>query len=139
MVRVSTLTIGLIALSALTAEADTITTTDSRSWNGSVTAIQNGVLTLNANFYTGTQALPFGADYIRAIDFNAATYNPGESPLDPLKLLPKPVDGKLGGTIYMRDKSQPHKCADITVDSKNVLCDGQPIDRQKVLRIQVAH
>jgi hypothetical protein len=135
MVRVTTVTIAVITLAVLTAEADTVTTMDSRSWNGKVTSIQGGVLTLNATFPSGMQPLPFGADYIRAIEFSTTTYNPGANPL---KLLPKPDGGQLRGTVYMRDKTQPHKCAtDITVDPTHVNCDGQSLDRQNVMRILV--
>jgi hypothetical protein len=136
MVRVSTLTIGVIALAALTAEADTVTTRDSRSWNGNVTNTQGGILTLNATFPSGMQTLLFGAAYIRAIEFNTTTYNPGANPL---KLLPKPDGGQLRGAVYMRNKTPPHKCAmDITIDGTHVNCDGQSLDRQNVMRVLVA-
>jgi hypothetical protein len=135
MVRVSALTIGVIALAALAAEADTVTTRDSRSWNGNVTNIQGGILTLNATFPSGVQKLLFGAGYIRAIEFNRTTYNPGANPL---KLLQKPEGRQLRGTVYMRDKTRPHKCAmDITIDGTHVNCDGQSLDRQNVMGILV--
>ena len=133
MVRVSTGTIVLIAFAAFTAEADNVTTRDSRSWNGDLTTLQGGVVNLNATFPSGTQVLPFGTDYIRSIDFNTTTYNPGANPI---KLLPKPGGGTLlPGTVYMRDKTPFRKCGDITVDRTHVNCDNQMLDRAKVLRI----
>ena len=124
--------IGVIALATLAAaKADTVTTNDSRSWNGTIT-IQGGVLKLQASF-PGGKAVPlqFGADYIRAIEFNATTYNPGVLPK-----LPRAKSGTLSGTAYTRDK-KANVCRDITVDKTRVNCDGKSLDRQSVMRILV--
>lgn len=132
MVRMSIWKIGVIALATLAAaKADTVTTTDSRSWNGTIT-IQGGVLELQAGFPGGKSVpLQFGADYIRAIEFNATTYNPGALPK-----LPQAKSGTLSGTAYTRDK-KANMCRNITVVKTRVNCDGTSLDRQNVLRILV--
>ena len=126
----STSRIVLIALAAMMSKADTVTTRDSSSWNGSVT-IAGGVLKLMAIFPAGKLTLQFGANYLRAIEFNTTTYNPGA---DPTKLLPKPNGGLFRGTIYMLNKTN-QKCANITVDAGHVSCDGKPY--QGVIRILI--
>jgi hypothetical protein len=111
----------LSALAASTAVADTVTTRDSSSWNGSVT-IAGGVLSLNATFKTGKLTLRFGANYVRSVAFNAAAYNPGA---DPSKLIPKTTGEPFRGTIYMLNKTNK-QCADVTVQSAGqVFCDGE--------------
>lgn len=127
--------IGVIAFAALAAKADTVTTSDSRGWNGSVKTIQGGVLTLQARFSNGPASVRFGANYIRAIEFNKSTYNPGAAPN-----LPNPQGGTLSGTVYTKDK-KAHTCANITSDSANVTCEGskphEVLSRQNVLRIMI--
>lgn len=119
----STSRIVLIMLATLTANADTVTTRDSSSWNGRVT-IAGGILKLMATFPGGKPStLQFGANYVRAIEFNTTTYNPGA---DPTKLLPKPSGQPFHGTIYMLNKTS-QTCGVITVDSPHVACDGKPI------------
>jgi hypothetical protein len=115
----STLKVCLVALAVAFARADTVTTVDSRTWNGSVTAINGGTVTLNATFPTGPQTLTFGADYIRAIEFNKATYNPGSNPINVLPK-PNPVVKTLSGIIY-RQKMAALPCVDITAVSANSL------------------
>ena len=114
------------------AEADTVTTRDSSSWNGSAT-ISGGVLKLLATFRNGKLTLQFGANYVRSIEFNSATYNPGA---DPTKLLPKPNGAPFSGTIYLQNRTN-QKCGSITVDSGRVSCDGKPIP--SVIRILVGN
>ena len=133
MVKMSTLRIALIALAALTAKADTVTTRDSSAWNGRVT-IAGGVLTLTANFPAGKVVpLHFGANYLRAIEFNTATYNPGAVPTG---LLPKPNGGVFRGTIYMQNKAIEKCLKSITVDPPgHVSCDGKAFEG--VIRILI--
>jgi hypothetical protein len=118
----STLRMVLFLLAVWIAEADTVTTRDSNSWNGDVT-ISGGVLKLLATFRTGKPTLQFGANYVRSIEFNSTKYNPGA---DPTKLLPKPNVGPFSGTIYMQNRTN-QKCGSITVDSHRVSCDGKLI------------
>ncbi len=119
---------GVIALAALTAKADTITTQDSRSWNGSVVQIQGGVLELRAYFASGSATvLRFGANYIRAIEFNATTHNPTAVPNLPL---PAASGGKLSGTVYTQRK-EAYKCADIGLTGEQFTCVGKPMDEDK--------
>lgn len=112
----------LFLLSVWVAEADTVTARDSSSWNGRIT-ISEGVLKLLANFRTGKLTLQFGAKYVRSMEFNSTTYNPGA---DPTRLLPKPNGGSFSGTIYMQNRTN-QQCEKITVDSGRVSCDGKPI------------
>ncbi|HKE29547.1 MAG TPA: hypothetical protein VKB88_44660 [Bryobacteraceae bacterium] len=125
-----TMRLALFLLAAWTAEADTVTTRDSSSWNGKV-SISGGILQLSATFRTGKVTLKFGANYVRSIDFNAAVYNPGA---DPTALIPKPTGAPFGGTIYTQNRTT-QKCGTITVGSGIVSCDGKPIPG--VIRILV--
>jgi hypothetical protein len=135
MVKMNTWKIGVIALAALTAKADTITTRDSRSWNGSVVQIQGGVLQLKAYFASGSPTiLQLGANYIRAIEFNATMHNPTAVPN-----LPPATGGNLAGTVYTGDK-KAHSCTDITIDAESVNCAGkspEKLARQSVMRILI--
>jgi hypothetical protein len=114
---------------SMAAKADTITSRDSRSWNGQLIHLQNGVLTLAANFPGGKASLQFGPNTLRAIEFNPTTYNPGAAP----KLAPV-SGGPVSGTIYLRDKSG-HQCTNIAIDANTVSCSAGSWPRQNVLRI----
>ena len=119
----------VLLLCSLLAEADTITTRDSRSWNGAVQQIQNGVLTLSASFPGLKKQLQFGPKILRAIEFNPTTFNPGAPPN------PSPASGgALSGTVYLRDRSS-HACDNLTIDGQNVKCSGGSWPRQNVMRI----
>lgn len=115
---------------ALAGEADTITSRDSRSWNGNLLQLKNGVLTLAAHFPSGAPvSLQFGPNTLRSIEFNSTTFNPGAVP----KLAPV-NGGSVSGTIYLRDKSG-HKCGNITIDAQNVACSAGSWPRSNVMRI----
>lgn len=134
MVKMGTWKIGVIVLAALAAKADTITTMDLRVWYGNVIEIKDGVLSLQATFPKSGAVLKFGAASIQTIEFNPIRYNPGAVPT-----LPKAIGGMLSGTVYTQDR-KPHKCANITCDSRNVNCEGQKpetLPRQNVLRILI--
>jgi hypothetical protein len=104
-------------LAALAAQADTVTTKDSRSWNGQA-SIQGGVLTLNASFPKGKQPLKFPANYVRALELNGTTFNPGAPPS-----LPRSNPGRLSGTVYSKDRTEKEAtCDDIRLDQANVTC-----------------
>ncbi|HEY1755765.1 MAG TPA: hypothetical protein VGG72_10245 [Bryobacteraceae bacterium] len=113
--------IGLILAFVSLAQADTVTTKDSRTWNGKVTKIQGGVLTLSAQFSGQTKLLNFGADSLRSIQFNTATYNPGAVPATPA-----PRSSSLRGTIYRGKKAGtsqgPLSCDDITAAAGPLSC-----------------
>jgi len=113
---------------SLASEADSVTSRDSRSWNGKA-LLQNGVLTLSASFPGGAASLQFGPNTLRAIEFNPTTFNPGAAP----KLAPV-SGGSLSGTIYLRDKSG-HQCAKIAIDANTVSCSAGSWPRPNVLRI----
>ena len=124
------LTIGVpLLLFATAAGADTITSRDSRSWNGNLQQLQNGVLTLLASFPRGQVSLQFGPNTLRAIEFNPTAYNPGVAPT-----LTKVTGGALSGTIYLRDKSG-HKCDNITINAQTVACSAGSWPRANALRI----
>jgi hypothetical protein len=120
MVNMKTLRVVLFLLVVWIADADTVTTRDSSSWNGSAT-ISGGIVRLVALFRTGKVTLQFGANYVRSIDFNSTVYNPGQ---DPSSLLPKPTGGLFSGTIYLQNKTN-QRCGDITFASGQVSCDGK--------------
>jgi hypothetical protein len=114
---------------SMAAEADTITSRDSRSWNGQLVQLKNGILTLAANFPAGKTSLQFGPNTLRGIEFNPTAYNPGAAP----KLAPVNA-GSLSGTIYLRDKSG-HPCGNIAIDANNVSCSAGSWPRANVMRI----
>ena len=115
---------------SIVCSAETVTTRDSRSWNGKIVQIQGGVLTLNASFPGGkTATLRFGPKMLRGIEFNRTTFNPGAVPN-----LPAAGGGALSGTIYLRDKSG-HKCANIAMDGQKVTCSAGSWPVQEALRI----
>jgi hypothetical protein len=104
-------------LAACAAQADTVTTKDSRSWNGQAT-IQNGIVTLRASFPKSQPMLNFGADYVRALELNGTQFNPGTPPS-----LPSPKPGKLSGTIYLKGGAEKQViCDNISLDQANVTC-----------------
>ena len=119
----SGLKIGLIVLTASLASADSVTTLDSRTWNGTIANIQGGVVTLNAQFSGQTKPLYFGAEYIRSVQFSPATYNSGAfaSP-------PRPKSPKLPGKIYFQKQAgkarAPLSCQDITFNGRAISCGG---------------
>jgi hypothetical protein len=139
-VRTNIVRIGVIALAGLTAEADTVTTLDSRSWNGVVTSVQGGVLNLQADFPNNPKhPLQFGASYIRSIEFNPTTYNPGDIPTMPQQQ----KGGQLFWTIYLQPirgqkPQEAPTCQDISVDPETVGCDGTMYPRKRVVRILIA-
>jgi hypothetical protein len=138
-VRRNLFRIGVIALAGLAAEADTVTTRDSRSWNGIVTSIKNGMLELQATFPNNqTRTLQIGGSYIRSIEFNPTTYNAGDIPTMP----PQQNGGQLFWTIYLQQiKGQKPQeaptCMDISVDPQTVGCDGTMYPRKRVVRILI--
>jgi hypothetical protein len=131
----SRLKIGLIVLTATLASADSITTLDSRTWNGTITNIQGGVVTLNAQFSGQTKPLNFGAEYIRSIQFSPTTYNPGaiQSP-------PNPKSSKLPGKIYLQKQAgksrPPFSCQDITFSGRTISCSGDVAGKPDLVQKQ---
>lgn len=122
----------LLAFSAMI-YGETVTSTDSRSWNGTVTQIQNGIVTLKASFPGGqTRTLQFGPSTLRSIEFNPNTYNPGAPPsINPGS------GGVLSGMVYSRDKKGTN-CSGIGYDAQKqmITCaSGEPQPKQNVLRI----
>lgn len=114
------------------AYAETVTSADSRSWNGTMMQIQNGIVSLKATFPGGkTATLQFGPSMLRSIEFNPNTYNPGAPP----SINPGP-GGALSGTVYLRDKTGT-KCSGIAYDAQKqtVSCSGGSWPKQNVLRI----
>ena len=122
----------LITLTAFAVKADTVTTRDSSSWNGTVTRIGNGVLQLNAGFPTGKPTLSFGANYVRSIEFNTTIYNQGAVPTN----LPKANGKPFSGTVYIKTQPPQH-CTNITMGSGSLLCDGKGLDLKNVVRILI--
>jgi len=131
----------LIALTITLAKADTVTTQDSRTWNGTIKTMQYGILTLSAAFPSGSAILTFGSDYIRAIEFNTLAYNPGANPVNALPK-PNPNPKTLPGMIYRKLKKteKPISCQDITAvaaDARNIQCGTTSVPRSDVVRILV--
>lgn len=127
--RVSPLKIcSAILACSLAGKGDTVTSRDSRSWNGKV-QIRNGILTLAASFPAGPATLQFGPNTLRALEFNPTTFNPGVAPN-----LTRVSGGPLSGTIYLRDKSG-HQCANIAIDTNSVSCSAGSWPRGDVLRV----
>ncbi len=115
---------------AMALAADSVTSRDSRSWNGRIVQLQNGVLTLAATFPGGPASLQFGPATLRAIEFNPTVFNPGAAPQ-----LGKVGGGMASGTIYLREDKSGHKCANIAIDAQNVSCSAGSWPRQNVMRI----
>lgn len=138
----SGLKIGLIVLTASLASADSVTTVDSRTWNGTIASIQGGAVTLNAQFSSQTRPLNFGAEYIRSIQFGPTTYNAGAvaSP-------PKPKSSKLPGKIYFQKQAgksrAPLSCQEITFNGRTISCSGNVagkpdlVQKQEVVQILI--
>jgi hypothetical protein len=126
--------LSLLALAVSLAKADTITTRDSRTWNGNGTSMQSGKLTLSATFPNGSVQLTFGANSIRAIEFNSSAYNPGAQPGGTLYAA-QPKSPKLPGTIYLQRKQAPLACDDIitTANQDYVSCTGQSAAKKGAL------
>jgi hypothetical protein len=104
-------------LAAFAAQADTVTTKDSRSWNGQAT-IENGIVTLKASFPKSQPMLTFGADYVRALELNGTQFNPGTPPIPRLAKA-----GNLSGTIYLKGGAEKQvTCDNIQLDQANVTC-----------------
>ncbi len=98
--------------------------------------LADGKLNLKASFRAGSQTFTFAADYLRVLEFNSATFNPGAPPAS----LPPAVAAKLGGTIYFRDRNRkPASCGDISIANGTVTCDKKPQQRADVLRIVFSH
>ena len=108
---------GLVLLCLLVSRADTVTTRDSRSWNGTVKQVGGGVLTLSANFPGSTIELRFGATALRSLEFNPTNYNPGAPPT-----LGAPSGSSINGTVYLKGDPNSHVCEGITIDSQTVTC-----------------
>lgn len=120
----------VILACALGGNAETITSRDSRSWNGKIVQLQGGILTLNASFPGGkTATLKFGPKTLRGIEFNRTTFNPGAAPN-----LPAVGGGALSGTIYLRDKSG-HKCGNIAMDGQKLTCSAGSWPIEGAMRI----
>lgn len=117
--------------------AETVTSSDSRSWNGTIMQMQNGILSLQAKFPGGkTTTLQFGPSTLRSIEFNPNTYNPGAPPT-----INPGSGGVLSGTVYLRDKTG-NKCSGIGYDAQKqtVTCSsGGSWPKQNVLRIIFTH
>jgi len=129
MVKNRAIAVCVVVLAAFVAKADTVTAKDSRSWNGRA-EIQGGVLTLVADFPSGKGSVHFAGSYLRAVEFNATTFNPGAAPT-----LPAPSRGKLAGTVYLKDRTKPPlSCDDIAVTSTAVTC-KETVNRDQVVRI----
>jgi hypothetical protein len=126
MVSPRVLAIGALVLVPF-AVADTVTTKDSRSWNGQC-VIQNGVVTLTASFPKGSQALQFGVGYLRALELNPIKFNPGDRPGN----LPKATPSNLSGTIYPRNKTEKEStCDQISIDPQKVTCTAKENVQEK--------
>ncbi|HEY6344792.1 MAG TPA: hypothetical protein VIY49_25125 [Bryobacteraceae bacterium] len=114
-------------LTAFAAQADTVTTKDSRSWNGQAT-IDNGIVTLKASFPKNNQPLlRFAADNVRALELNGTQFNPGAPPS-----LPPPKPGNLSGTIYLKGGAEKQvTCDNIRLDQANLTCTGAEKGKSK--------
>jgi hypothetical protein len=131
MVKMRRLRTALFLLAACVAEADTVITGDSSSWNGHAT-VSGGVLKLDAGFRTGNVTLQFGANYVRSIDFNS-TVQPGRRSH---QAAPQEKGRSLQRHGLHTEQNKP-EMRNITVDPGRVSCDGKPI--LGVIRILVGN
>jgi len=137
------LTYLVLALFAIPAFGDTVTTRDNVSVNGKLIEMKTGVVGLETHSPQGTEQRYITLDNIAAIEFNSALYNSAAppkvfaiappSPSASVQKTPTPAD-----TVVLRGNERKDcKLAGIT--SAAVVCEGKgnQYSRILVIRIQV--
>jgi hypothetical protein len=127
-------------VSAVSAFPDTVTKTDHLSVNGSLKQMSSGVITLEAQFGSGTKTLLISINEVESIEFNNTTFNPGAPP-KALGITPPPSTSKLAfaaDQLILRG-NQRKGCKLIGIDQQYVHCavKGEDYARKVTLRIQV--
>jgi hypothetical protein len=128
------LTVGISAL------ADTITTTDNVSYNGSVKNMANGELTLQAGFKDSVNPLTFKQTQLDSIEFNDETFNAGSPPKSlgarPGKNTPSPTAARPDDVVVFRG-GERKPCKLLSIDTKTVHCAGVDWDRDTITRVLI--
>jgi hypothetical protein len=133
-------------LAAVAALADTVTTSDQLSVNGSLVKMSEGVVQLEVSSRSGKELRWIPMSKVGSIEFNSTVFNPGGPPKvfgikppaeqqkAPSKAAERPAQG---GTIVLRGgESKP--CKLVSIDADKVHCGGAEYGRQIVLRILVS-
>src|ERR1039458_2004562 len=132
-------TAGWSSLFALFAAAsafpDTISKTDHLSVNGSLTNMSDGVITLEAEFASGSKTpllktLHIPIREVESIEFNDTTFNSG-APQKSLGITPLPATPKRtpGAADQVLLRGGLHKDCKLTgIDQESIQCDGKDAD-----------
>jgi hypothetical protein len=135
----------LAALGLSLLRADTITTRDHLSFNGSLIKMASDEITIVARYASGEKRFPIEKTDVEIIEFNGTTFNSGAPPRaigigPPLKAGKTPVSPpEATDTIVLRG-AQRRACKLIGIDQQLVHCAGKEGDysRRIVLRIILA-
>ena len=136
-------TIPVFALAAVAAFADTVTTSDQLSVNGSLVQMANGVVQLQVSSRGGKEMRWIPMDKVASIEFNSTVFNAGGPPK--LYGIKPPEEEKKATKKAERPTGQPETivlrggqnkpCKLLSIDSGQVHCEGADYSRQTVLRI----
>ena len=138
------LTLALIWFAIRPLGADTITTTDRASVNGSLTTLANGEITFVARYVAEDKTLLIKLKDTDVIEFNANKQNFGSPPtaatFGPSRAseskthLPQPQED--AGKIILRgDQRKP--CTLVAIDTQFVHCEGKDGDYNRKIVIRV--
>ena len=72
--------LSIFALAGCCLHADTVTTADNRSWNGTIVSYQASKLSFKGKFSSGDKTFDVNRRDLKMLEFNSATYNPGPPP-----------------------------------------------------------
>jgi hypothetical protein len=133
-------------LSAAVGLADTVTTSDQLSVNGSLVEMSNGVIQLQVSSRSGKELRWIPVSKVAAIEFNSTVFNAGGPPKlygikpsvneeRPSKKAAAPAGQQ--ETIVLRG-GQSKACRLLSIDQAQVHCEGAEYSRQVVLRILAA-
>jgi hypothetical protein len=140
------LALALVSLGIPSLSADTITTTDHASVNGSVTTMANGEITLIARYDAGDKTLLIKLKDTDIVEFNGGTSNPGSPPREAgfgpsrdSKLEPPPSQPQNDANTIVLRGNQRRPCKLVGIDAQFVHCEGKDGDynRRIVLRVIV--
>jgi hypothetical protein len=136
----------LVGFFAAIAAADTVTTSDELSVNGSLVKMSEGVIQLEVSSRSGKKLRWIPMKKVGSIEFNSTVFNPGgppkvfgiKPPVEQEKAPPKAAERPTqGGTIVLRGgESKP--CKLVSIDAAKVHCDSAEWGRPIVLRILVS-
>jgi hypothetical protein len=144
--RTQGLTLALVGLGLCPLGADTITTKDHASVNGSLIKMANGEMTIVARYSSGEKPLRIKIEATEIIEFNGTTFNSGAPPKalgvgPPLNSESKtpPARPQNGTDTIILRGAQRKPCKLVGIDEQLVHCAGKDGDynRRIVIRVLV--